>query len=258
MNRTIEYDACNWKSEVEGLPAERYVVVNADDLGLSRGTNDGILQAHANGVVTSASLMVRQPAATDAAERARVYPHLGLGLHVDLGEWTYCEGQWRTVYEVVRVDSDTEVSVEIERQLDQFCRLVGRQPTHLDSHQHAHRYEPVRSVMIRLAERVGVPLRDFAPYVQYRGDFYGQSHKGESLPAAISAESLVELLESLRAGVTEIGCHPGLDDELPTMYARERRQEVAALCDAGVQAAARRLRIRFVSFTDVCTLRRFT
>ena len=258
MSRTTQLDVSDPKCDASGAHAARYVVVNADDFGLSHGTNEGVLQAHANGIVTSASLMVRQPAALDAVERARDYPHLGLGLHIDLGESIYREGQWRTVYEVVPVDSVADVSLEVERQLDQFRGLVGRDPTHLDSHQHAHRYEPVRSVMIALAERLGVPLRDFTQHVRHRGGFYGQTDKGESLPAAITAESLVKLLEKVPVGVTEIGCHPGLDDDLPTMYARERPQEVAALCDAGVRAAARRLGIKFVSFADVFELSRAT
>ena len=36
----------------------RRLVVNADDLGLTAGVNDGILRAHEHGIVTSASLLV--------------------------------------------------------------------------------------------------------------------------------------------------------------------------------------------------------
>ena len=41
----------------------RTLIVNADDFGLSPGVNDGVLQAHVAGIVTSASLMVRRRAA---------------------------------------------------------------------------------------------------------------------------------------------------------------------------------------------------
>ena len=44
----------------------RRVIVNADDFGISAGVNRGIAAAHRFGVVTSASLMVRQPAVVDA------------------------------------------------------------------------------------------------------------------------------------------------------------------------------------------------
>ena len=76
------------------MPAKRYLIVNADDFGLSAGVNRGVIEAHERGIVTSASLMVRPPAAAEAAADARAYPELSLGLHVDLGEWSYREGEW--------------------------------------------------------------------------------------------------------------------------------------------------------------------
>ncbi|MBI3874558.1 MAG: ChbG/HpnK family deacetylase [Verrucomicrobia bacterium] len=45
---------------------KRFLIVNADDFGLSAGVNRGIIEAHERGIVTSASLMVCQPAAADA------------------------------------------------------------------------------------------------------------------------------------------------------------------------------------------------
>src|SRR5215470_9116375 len=66
-------------------PAARYLIVNADDFGMCKGVNRGIIEAHARGIVTSTSLMVTRPvAAEDAAQRAREHPSLDLGLHVDL------------------------------------------------------------------------------------------------------------------------------------------------------------------------------
>ena len=65
----------------------RYLIVNADDFGLSESVNRGILDAHDEGIVTSASLMVERPAALEAADRARERPRLGLGLHVEVGRW---------------------------------------------------------------------------------------------------------------------------------------------------------------------------
>ena len=79
----------------------RRLVVNADDLGLTAGVNDGIVEAHVRGIVTSASLMVLWPAAAGAAAYAREKPDLALGLHLDLGEWVYREGTWLPAYEVV-------------------------------------------------------------------------------------------------------------------------------------------------------------
>src|SRR5579884_2450948 len=77
------------------------LIVNADDFGRSFGINRGILTAHVRGIVTSASLMVRWDAAVEAAEIAREYSRLDLGLHFDAGEWVYRDGTWTPVYTVV-------------------------------------------------------------------------------------------------------------------------------------------------------------
>src|SRR5437870_4680691 len=67
----------------------KQLIVNGDDFGQTPGTTEGILWAHARGVLTSASLLVRWPAARLAAGCALADPTLDVGLHVDFGEWTY-------------------------------------------------------------------------------------------------------------------------------------------------------------------------
>ena len=69
----------------------RLLIVNADDFGLSRCVNEGIIEAHRNGIVTSTSLMVNRPGAEHASELVRDCPDLGLGLHFE--ETAGCEAQ---------------------------------------------------------------------------------------------------------------------------------------------------------------------
>src|SRR5688572_28379081 len=78
---------------------DRHLIVNADDFGFSPGVNRGIAEAHERGIVTSASLMVRWPAAAAAASYARARPELSVGLHLDLGEWVLRDGAWVPLYE---------------------------------------------------------------------------------------------------------------------------------------------------------------
>ena len=66
------------------MTSKRFLIVNADDFGQSHGINEGIIAAHEKGIVTSASLMVRYPAASEAASYAQKNPRLSVGLHVDL------------------------------------------------------------------------------------------------------------------------------------------------------------------------------
>src|SRR5688572_11643250 len=117
---------------------ERYLIVNADDFGQSPGINRGVITAHERGIVTSASLMVRWPAAADAAAYGRARQSLSLGLHFDLGEWAWRDGTWVRIYEVIPTDDGASIGDELARQLATFRQLVGDDPTHVDSHQHVH------------------------------------------------------------------------------------------------------------------------
>lgn len=232
---------------------KRYLIVNADDFGLSEGTNLGIMEAHQRGIVTSASLMVRWPAAAGAAAYTSLYPTLSTGIHLDLGEWTYSGGKWVPLYEVVPSDDAGAISAEVSRQLQVFKELVGGDPTHIDSHQHIHRSEPVRSVVIEAARQIGVEVRHFSSSVSYLGSFYGQTGEGASLPDNISVDMLISMLENLEPGITELGCHPGLDNELNSVYRLERGIEVSTLCDPRVREAITELNIELCSFHEVTT-----
>jgi predicted glycoside hydrolase/deacetylase ChbG (UPF0249 family) len=222
------------------------LIVNADDFGRSAGVNRGIAVAHEQGIVTSASLMVRRPAAGEAGAYASRHHELSVGLHVDMGEWEYRDGAWEIV-----VEPPASVERELIRQLEMFRRMLGRDPTHLDSHQHVHREEPAASTLASLANQLGIPLRGRDPRIAFRGDFYGQTAKGEPLHDAINVEALLGLLRNLAEGVTELACHPGLgtDDDLP--YGVERSLEVRALCDARVRELIAQRQIELCSFADV-------
>jgi predicted glycoside hydrolase/deacetylase ChbG (UPF0249 family) len=229
---------------------KRYLIVNADDFGRSPSVNRGVIEAHRAGIVTSASLMVRWPAAAEAAAYAREHPNLALGLHFDLGEWIYRGGTWLPAYEVVPADDSTVVMEEAALQLAAFRRLLGRDPTHVDSHQHVHLREPVRSVLIEIAGELAVPLRHHNPKIRYCGDFYGQTGEGQPLPESISADALIKIFAALRPGVTELACHPGLDDEFQSTYRSERVEELKVLCDPRVRATVAVKQIELCSFTS--------
>jgi chitin disaccharide deacetylase len=229
----------------------KYLIVNADDFGQSRGVNHGIIKAHCRGIVTSASLMVRWPAAHEATAYAREHPSLSLGLHVDLGEKAFRAGEWVPVYSVVPLQDVTAITSEVARQLDVFRRLMGCDPSHLDSHQHVHLREPIRTVLIDIARQLGVPLRHCCPHVCYRGNFYGQTAEGAPLPEAISVNGLIHILETLPPGCTELGCHPADGCDLDTMYRSERLEELRVLCDPQVRAALQTRGIELRSFKQL-------
>ena len=63
----------------------KYAIINADDFGLSPGVNEGIIKAHQDGILTSATILANMPAFEDAVQLAKSYPSLGVGLHLNIG-----------------------------------------------------------------------------------------------------------------------------------------------------------------------------
>lgn len=224
------------------------LVVNADDLGRSPGINRGIARAHLEGIVTSASLMVRQPAAEAAAELVQELPKLDVGLHVDLAEWAAKSSGWTPLYAFVDDQDELAVAQEVERQLLRFETLVGRLPDHLDSHQHVHRSEPLRSILGRVAKELRVPLR-FHSRFRYFGGFYGQGSEGERLPDAISPHGLRTAIAELPDGASELCCHPAAELDFQSSYGVERLQELESLCEPGVREALAAAGVALDSFT---------
>lgn len=230
------------------LPRSRRLIVNADDFGQSAGVTRGIIEAHERGIVTSTSLMVRWPGAIEAASYALAHPALGVGLHLDFGEWTNRDGEWVALYEVVPSGDAERIAAEADCQLALFRSLLKRDPTHIDSHQHVHREEPARSVAIAMARQLGVPLRHFGDTISYCGEFYGQTEEGAPYPAGVSPERLLSVIAALPEGVTELACHPGYATDLDTQYREQRLHELRSLCDRSVREAIVARGIQLCSF----------
>ncbi len=66
----------------------KQVIITGDDFGLALPVNVAIERAFRHGVLTTTSLMVGEPATTDAVARARENPGLRVGLHVAV-----CDGR---------------------------------------------------------------------------------------------------------------------------------------------------------------------
>lgn len=222
---------------------KRTVIFNADDFGASVGINRGIVRCHTDGVLTSASLMVGGPAAEDAAGLAGRHPELAVGLHWDL--------DFRPAAPVDLEDAGA-VRAELERQLTAAVRLLGRPPTHLDSHHHVHLESAVEPIAREIAARVGLPLRGSSA-VHYIGGFYAQWEPGVDELEHVSVAALRSILETeLGPGWTELGCHPGfIDEDFQSDYREPRAAEVATLTDPAVRSALDALGLRLASFAEI-------
>src|SRR5439155_10068157 len=136
------------------------------------------------------------------------------------------------------------VKDEFRRQIDEFERVVGRLPTHVDSHRHAHREPRLMPIFRELVEPLGVPLRGDGK-VRFVGGFYAQWQWGVTNLEYVSVPFLERMLrEEVTEGWTEISCHPGyIRPGYAAAYAQEREAEVLTLTDASIRARADQLGI---------------
>jgi predicted glycoside hydrolase/deacetylase ChbG (UPF0249 family) len=221
----------------------RYLIVNGDDFGASRGVNRGILDAHRRGILTSASLMVDMPGSEEAARLAREAPQLSVGIHFDLGNE---RGE-----PVVDLDDPEACGAELDRQIARFRDLFGRPPTHVDSHRNVHRRPALRPLFVDLARRHALPLREHSP-ARYLSGFYGQWN-GESHLEQVSVAALGRMLrDEIGEGVTELACHPGyVDPALRSSYSAEREVELRTLCDPAVRSILEELGFHLIGFREL-------
>jgi predicted glycoside hydrolase/deacetylase ChbG (UPF0249 family) len=204
----------------------KLLVINADDLGYDPEIDRGILEAHARGLVTSATAMVETPFARAALAAAPAT--LGLGLHAVLAPGA----------------SAAEAEATLRAQLARFEDLRGAAPTHLDSHRHAHAAPAVLDAFGAVALERGLPVRavdaGMRAALRARGVVTADRLLGDAaLRPAWTEEALLAALSSLEEGATELMAHPGYAPRhARTSFGKEREVELAALCSARARAAA--------------------
>jgi hypothetical protein len=247
----------------------RRLIVNADDFGRSAGVDRGIVRAHWEGIVTSTTLMANTPGAEHAASLARATPTLDVGVHLVL---TYArpltdpalipslvrpDGSFGRPSELLRRHIDRDEALrEYRAQYARARELLGREPTHVDTHHWVHDEPALSWAVCQLASETGAAARSHtrAQRDEYRArgvrtpDHFVREFQH---PGHIDVAALLVVLAHLEDGVTELMCHPGEPDpELvaSSAYARERPIELATLTDPSVRGALEQQDIQLVPF----------
>lgn len=252
----------------------KVLIVNADDFGRSRGINAGVMRAHREGIVTATTLMANGPEAAEAGRLARADPSLDVGVHlvvtygrplVDPGtvrSLVDAEGRFprrpEAIVGMARADAD-EALREFRAQYDRVRALVGREPTHLDSHHWAHDEPALERAIAALGRETGAAVRPHddaqrdrlraagaRTVDRYRRDFQHPGH--------IDLASLERIFETIGEGATELGCHPGEPDaELAatSAYAAPRADELTTLTDPRARAALQARGIVLATYAEV-------
>jgi chitin disaccharide deacetylase len=150
------------------------LIVNADDFGRSAPLNAGILRAHRDGILTSASLMVAEPGCGEAVAAARDCPNLDVGLHLvacngrsvlssrqlrglvdDAGRFPGSEVRAGFRYALHR-PLRQELRDEFRAQFERHLALVGYL-NHVNGHHNLHLHPALLDIVLDLAQEYRVP-----------------------------------------------------------------------------------------------------
>jgi chitin disaccharide deacetylase len=259
----------------------RRLVVNADDFGFTRDVNQGIVEAHCQGILTATTLMASGAGFDDAVRLARENPTLDIGVHLVLvGEPPFpaTVAQLCGAVALGSIRIYDELQAQVRRILD-----AGLEPTHLDTHKHTHLLPPVLDAVAQLSEEYKIPwvrrpfdlpLTPASPGVTWakratskslgivRGRFtrvlarHGcrstDNFAGFQITGRYTAEDLARLIRALPDGSTEFMCHPGIcGGELRgarTRLKESREQELRALTSPEVRSALAEAGVKLVNY----------
>ena len=143
------------------------LIVTADDFGRSLAVNEAVEEAHATGILTAASLMVGADAASDAVDRAKRHPKLGVGLHLvvicgksvlpcaEVPDLVDAKGEFDT--NLVRAGFRYFFLPKVRRQLAQEIRAQfevfrdsGLELDHVNAHNHLHLHPTVLGLILSI------------------------------------------------------------------------------------------------------------
>lgn len=221
----------------------KYLIVNADDFGMTKSINEGIIKARREGIVTDVSMLATGRAFDDAVNLAGANGISGVGAHLSLTELApvpprrgiMSRGAFLLEFLSGRL-SEGDIRLELRRQLDRI-KGSGLEITHIDSHEHLHMLPRMLKIFIELAGEYGIPAIRFlrndrmagmpAPEKLFRclimGYFAtkgGPIFKGSRLRCTdrvlgflgsgrLSEKLVIGMLDSLPEGSSELICHPG-------------------------------------------------
>lgn len=263
------------------------LIINSDDYGRSPDISRGIRDAHLRGVVTSTTCMMNIPTtAADVALALKETPRLGMGVHLVLtmGKPILPRDKVPTIVDengnnrkydpflanIPNLNME-EVKAEWRSQVEAFLKAAGRKPTHLDSHHHSSYFAPkLFRAMLELAteydcairfpfnNEIRSELKETSKHVPglirqfdlrrpdcFLADFYDED---------ATHEKLLDILNNLNEGTSEVMCHPGYVDEAfvnESVYNRQRERELHILTDPSIKEAVQANGIELITFAKL-------
>jgi predicted glycoside hydrolase/deacetylase ChbG (UPF0249 family) len=260
------------------------LIINSDDYGRSADISRGIREAHLNGVVTSTTCMMNIPSTVDDIALAlQETPRLGMGVHLvltmgrplsrpesipSLVDEDGCFFKNRPLLDRLASLDINEIKIEWRAQIERFIQAAGGKPTHLDSHHHSSYYRPdMFRAMLEFAKEYDCAIRypfteawhEFEETSRILPNLLEEFHPcrpdtfiGNFYDDEATLEHLLDILNHLSDGTSELMCHPGHVDqafaERESPYNFQRERELTILTDPRIKRAIESEGIQLISF----------
>ncbi|MBW2039770.1 MAG: ChbG/HpnK family deacetylase [Deltaproteobacteria bacterium] len=215
------------------MPSSRFLIINADDLGISSEVNQGIRIAYEKGVITDSSLLIKGPYSKESIEMIKGVPSFRVGLHIDLDPLLGWESPGKERYprqELLRMMNDPDfasrVGEEIDKQITAFLE-EGLTPSHVDTHHHVHSFPQILLPLVEAMVRYEIKAIRFCRkgyYLMGRQDITLTpevacwmekllQEKGIFYPHHFIDPTFPFSLKELPQGITELMVHPSTGGE---------------------------------------------
>ena len=244
------------------------LLVNADDFGLSKGVNLGIIEAFKNGIVTSTTLMMNTPEIEHALALLKQNATLGMGIHLvattgrpicnNVPSLIQENGQFHNLGEIAKYATVEDIKKEFICQIERFLSF-GIVPTHIDSHHHIHMEEQLLDIVLDLAKQYNLPVRlghknklikngykEVKTTKYFSEGFYGQD---------LTLKKLLDILSLAKQYDTvEIMTHPAYVDQTllnVSRYTLPRCKELEILTDSKILSYVEQNKIELINYNNV-------
>lgn len=205
------------------------LIINADDFGLTEGTNLGIIKGIKEGIVSSTTVMINMPYAYEGIEILKSMAFKSAGVHLTLtaGYPTLStrevpslvdrEGKfYRRRNELFPKLMLEDVEKELRNQIQLFIK-TGLNPSHLDGHHHIHMYDGIREIVVKLAKEFNLPVRyaddKTKGYLEENNIITTDGFSMEFYGERANIDTIKDNLINFNGNSFEFMCHPAFVDK---------------------------------------------
>jgi chitin disaccharide deacetylase len=232
-------------AEMLGYPKDsKLLIIHADDMGLAHSVNTACIKAFNNKGITSGSIMIPCPWATEIEAYVKANPGLDVGIHLTMtAEWNlYKWGGitssdqisslldknnyfYPSVEELGKAVKGAEAEKELKAQIDRAI-ASGVQPTHLDTHMGSVLANPeLVKIYLSLSDIYHLPVLFPRAYLSWFTPDVAKSMGSKIFlldnlfmlePKMISGnwiDPYKKAIESMKPGLNEIIVHLAVDND---------------------------------------------